>query len=206
MWVLTHMFFWMCRVQAADPEDPWLHYEWGMTLLALGREGSMKEASMHMEVSAALFTQASQDLQEAEEPGSSKHPSAGQPGAKKLLHYTELDSKTLLTPLTALQAAMRPLEAFQEAAVAETEPAVITRACELLQRLCFAKLQAATLLDQQHQRGAAGGASTGQYQVTLSAVREVAMAAQRCLQELGRRPGCAKHAEQLRKKMHVPGL
>lgn len=191
----------MCRIQASDPEDPWLHYEWGMTLLALGPNTQLKEASMHLEVSSALFTQASQDLLEAEQPAS-KRPTSGQPSGKRLLHLTQLDSKTLLTSLTALQAAMQPLTAFQDAAATNTEPAVVARACELLQRLCHVRLQAATLLDHQHQRSVAGGASSEDAQVDVGALQEAALAAQGCLQELNRRPGCAQHARHMREKMH----
>lgn len=153
---------------------------------------------MHLEVSAALFTQASQDLLEVEQPAN-KRPASSQPKAKKLLHLTQLDGKTLLTPLTALQAAVQPLVAYQAAAVGNTEPAVVARACELLQRLCHVRLQAATLLDQQRQQDLAGGLSSKQAQV--EALQEAALAAQGCLQDLSQRPGCAQHANQLRKKM-----
>lgn len=156
---------------------------------------------MHLEVSAALFTQASQDLLEAEQPAS-KRPTSGQASGKKLLHLTQLDSKTLLTPLTALQAATQPLTGFQDAAGANTEPAVVARACELLQRLCHVRLQAATLLDHQHQRGVAGGVSSHQVQMGVGALQEAALAAQKCLQELNRRPGCAQHAKHMHEKMH----
>jgi hypothetical protein len=155
---------------------------------------------MHLEVSAALFSQASQDLLESEQPAS-KRPKSGQPNAKKLVHLTQLDGKTLLTPLTALQAAMQPLVAYQDVAAGNTEPAVVARACELLQRLCHVRLQAATLLDQQRQRNVAGGVSSKQAQMDVEALQQAALAAQGCLQDLSGRPGCAQHANQLRKKM-----
>jgi hypothetical protein len=45
------------RFQSADPEDPWLQWEWGATLLALDRGAGARtrEASLHFEVAAAIF-------------------------------------------------------------------------------------------------------------------------------------------------------
>jgi len=39
-------------VQSADSEDPWFQLEWG-EIVAL--ENRMKEASLHLQVAAALF-------------------------------------------------------------------------------------------------------------------------------------------------------
>ena len=41
------------QVQSADSEDPWFQLEWG-EIMAL--ENRVKEASLHLQVAAALFT------------------------------------------------------------------------------------------------------------------------------------------------------
>jgi len=45
------------RFQSLDPDDPWLQWEWGKTLLALDRTHQRsQEAALHFEVAAAIFS------------------------------------------------------------------------------------------------------------------------------------------------------
>jgi hypothetical protein len=56
------------RFQSADPEDPWLQWEWGATLLALDRGAGARtrEAGLHFEVAAAIFGRHHAHLSKAE--------------------------------------------------------------------------------------------------------------------------------------------
>lgn len=183
------------RVQAADPEDPWLQQEWGAALLALGGApgSNLRDAAMHLEVAAAIFAKASQDMMGAMPQGAGS--SGGEQATRKLLHLTELDGTTPLTPLSALEAAMQPLVVFRDAAeAAATGSGDVTAAqlCETLQRLCHLRLQTVALLQQQQQQGGDGGADAAMATAALSAVRQ-------CMDDISRRPACAAQAAQLRK-------
>jgi hypothetical protein len=181
------------RVQGADPEDPWLQHEWGVTLLALGPSSNLKEAATHLEVSAAIFAKAAQDLL-VQQQGSSQSRQAG--GSKAL---TELDGKTLLSPLTALHAAMRPLAAFQEAATDSTDRQIVPQLCEMLQRLCHLHLQAVMLLQQQRRAGAGGGSDEAEGR----AQQDAADAARQCMAGISERSACKTHAANLRKMVRI---
>lgn len=182
-----------CRVQGADPEDPWLQYEWGVTLLALGPSSNLKEAGTHLEVSAAIFAKAAQDML-AQQQGSSQ---SSQPGGSKAL--TELDGKTSLIPLTALHAATRPLTAFHEAAAGSTDSGVVAQLCEMLQRLCHLHLQAVMLLQQQRQPGTGGGSD----EANGRALQGATEAARQCMAAISKRPACKAHAANLRKMVRI---
>jgi hypothetical protein len=176
-------------VQAADPEDPWLQLEWGAALLALGGDPAtnLRDAAMHLEVAAAMFAKASQDLL-----GASSSSSGGGEQGRKLLHLTELDGTTPLTPMRALEAAMRPLVVFRDAAEAAGGKGVAAaQLCETLQRLCHLRLQTVALLQQQEQQGG-GGVGDAAKAAAILAVRQ-------CMDDIGARPACAAQAAQLRK-------
>lgn len=185
------------RVQAADPEDPWLQLEWGAALLALGGGpgSNLRDAAMHLEVAAAIFAKASQDMLGAAQGGSSGGGGEQASSARKLLQLTELDGTTPLTPLSALEAAMRPLVVFRDAAEASASGGghlTAAQLCETLQRLCHLKLQTVALLQQQQQGGGGGGGGGANAAAALSAVRQ-------CMEDISGRPACAAQAAQLRK-------
>lgn len=148
---------------------------------------------MHLEVSAAIFAKASQDILNARQGGNqgSNHPD----GAKLLLHLTELDGKTPLTPLTALQAAMQPLVTFKEAAAGSTDSDIVAQLCEVLQRLCHTQLQAVMLLQQQRQAGGSGA--------DAKVLQEATEAARQCLTDVSGRPACTAQAAKLRKTVRL---
>lgn len=178
------------KVQAADPEDPWLQLEWGAALLALGGDpaSNLRDAAMHLEVAAAMFAKASQDLLGASSSGAG---GGGEQG-RKLLHLTELDGTTPLSPMRALEAAMRPLVVFRDAAQAAGGKGVaVAQLCETLQRLCHLRLQTVALLQQQEQQGG-GGVGDAAKAAAIGAVRQ-------CMDDIGGRPACAAQAVQLRR-------
>lgn len=170
-------------MQAADPEDPWLQYEWGTTLLALGPALTLKDAAMHMEVAAAIFAKVSQEIATAQQQGVS---------IPKGSQLTELDGRTPLTALSALQAAMRPLVAFLEAADAASaaEQGLVEQACDVMKRLCHLKLQVVLVRQQQQAADQQG-------------LQDAMKAARQCMADIEQRPGCAAQAEKLRKMVRV---
>lgn len=190
-----------CRVQATDPEDPWLQYEWGATLLALGPTTHIKEAAMHMEVAAAIFAKASQDLMAGGQQQGAGAASANKGSQPLMLHLTELDGQTPLTPLTALQAAMRPLATFIVAAdeVRGADDGVAGKqVCDIMQRLCHLKLQV-VLVRQQMQSAAAAGTAHKLEEGLQGAMK----AARQCMADIGQRPGCSEQAAKLHQMVRV---
>lgn len=189
------------RVQAADPEDPWLQAEWGATLLALGPTAHLQEASRHLEVAAAIFTKASQELmaqtapahgRPAEQRGAGGASGPHQPDSSKLLGLTQLDGKTPLTPLTALQAAVQALDGLQAVAGGSKDQVVVERVCDGLQQACYIKLHMVALMQQQQEQGLVDRSQKEALQAAKGAGRQ-------CLAELSQQPGCAVQAASLRK-------
>lgn len=193
------------RVQAADPEDPWLQYEWGATLLALGGPSTsttqLKEASVHLDVAAAIFAKASQDMQLAGGRGQGNSASSGSTkGGPRLLHLTQLDGKTPLSPLAALQAALRPLELLR-GAWARGGGAV--QSCDVLQRLCHLKLMLLQYLQQQAMAASASASVSVSEDGRDRLLQDATAAGQACMSELNGLPKCQRQAETLRSMVRM---
>lgn len=187
-----------CRVQSADPEDPWLQLEWGETLFAVGGPAALKEAAMHMEVAAAIFTKVLQQLQESP----LKDAKTATSIEKKLSQVTALNGQRL-TPEAALEAANLPLERFKKAAAADTGGQGAY--CEVFKRLCYLRLQIVVVLQKgsgsaQALRQSADEDSSNGRRSTSSAklLLHAETGVRRCLLELSELRGCEQHATELR--------
>jgi len=153
-----------------------------------------------MEVAAAIFTKASQELMTHAAPAHGRpaeQRGAGasgpkQPDSSKLLGLTQLDGKTPLTPLTALQAAVQALDGLQAVAGGSKDQVVVERVCEVLQQQCYIKLHTVALLQQQQKQGLGDGSQK-------EALQAAKVAGRQCLAELSQQPGCAVQATNLRK-------
>lgn len=212
-----------CRVQSADPEDPWLQLEWGQTLIALGGEAALKDASVHMEVATAIFSRIQQELHDSTAAvGGADSSGNGQPAkqkkhgkqqgstaaAKRLSStYTALDGKTPFTPETALEAATLPLERFKQAASTSSAPASKALFCEMFKRLCHLRLQMVVLVQQTSTAGGTGDSGAAPGSVTaglrrvsnMKAVLNAKAAGRRCLIELSEKRGCEEQADEIRR-------
>lgn len=190
-----------CRVQSADPEDPWLQLEWGQTLIALGGDAALSEAAMHMEVASAIFTKIMQQLQDVGMAGAQAVANKALLG--KLGQITALNGSAL-TSEAALEAAILSLERFMVATSSANSVEVQEAYCELLKKLCHLRLQMVVLVQQS--TAAAGGrqledngAAAGLREASATKlVLNAKAAGRRCLLELSEQRGCEKQAVEMR--------
>eukprot|EP00878_Enallax_costatus_P040100 GHUV01046087.1.p1 GENE.GHUV01046087.1~~GHUV01046087.1.p1 ORF type:complete len:164 (+),score=45.53 GHUV01046087.1:750-1241(+) len=157
---------------------------------------------MHMEVASAIFTKLMHQLQESGAPstGQTARTSVG----RKLAHVTALDG-AVLTPESALEAAIMSLETFRTVAASADEADVRASYCDVLKRLCHLRLQMVVLV--QHQTATAAG-SPGDDRGVTAGLRQASStklvlnakaAGRRCLMELSEQRGCEKQADEMRR-------
>ncbi len=116
-WLFLH------RIQSTDAEDPWLQLEWARSLLAPGLDRA-HEASIHLQVAAALFGQVMQ-AQQAHGPNS--QPATG----------TSTKARSLLQPDKPLGAQEAAAGAVQSLELLASLPGLkAVQRCSALQSEC----------------------------------------------------------------------
>jgi hypothetical protein len=110
-----------------DNEDPWLHWEYAETLLALNPD-ALREASPHFQVAAIMFMQL----------GGQKGAVPGRVSPSR--HYSELDGVTPLSPGAARSAAASVIARWRGATSDRRQR------CQLQLKICHIKLQVGGVL------------------------------------------------------------
>lgn len=193
------------RVQTTTvwgPEDPWLHLEWGATLLSSARLAlrdasldRLQQAARHLNVSALLFSHAAQKMLAAQGAEAVEGQHIGdlpvrQTAPEAAAKLTALDGRPL-SAVAALQAASQALEVFSNRTAVVAHGVADSKAlwCAMTRNLCMLQLRWGDVL--QEQCTGAHSNSPGDQSGTQNG--------RDCLQRLSEHKGCEAHTAELLK-------